>query len=181
MAGADLLADESGHLPADRGMDDPVECLHRVGVAEHTGGQRGTVERAILADHIAAEPFGNRVEDGRSGPLHVTHDLIGIDQHRTTVHQHLADRRLPGADAAGQSHQDHRREGIRGIVHLHLCSTMVDGTEHRGQERPDAFEAARPDARQPAAPQPAANRSLSSPPTGPAKAIASSCGRSPPR
>lgn len=88
-------------------MHDRVQTGQRRVVAEHPSTQGRSVERAIGGDHLRTECVGDAREHLRTGALHVSDDLIGIDDHRPQLRKAGGDRRLARGDAAGERKEWH--------------------------------------------------------------------------
>ena len=89
------------------GVDDGIEPLHRVGVAEYPRAETRTVERPVGAQHPVAELGGDRREHRRAGLLHVANDLVRVDDDRAVLGEATGDRGLARGDASGEGDEWH--------------------------------------------------------------------------
>jgi hypothetical protein len=104
-------------LGAHRGVDDRVQTRDRVVVSEDTRPEGGAIERAVLGDDTGAELRRDGGQHGRSGPLHLSHDGVRVDDDGSVRRQASGDRGLAGGYSPGQSDERHassmpRRDGL---------------------------------------------------------------------
>ena len=100
-----MVGDESLARCLHRRVDDGLQCIELVGLAEHQRGQRIAIDYAV-AD-AARKALSNRGHERAAGPLQAPHFGIGIEQRHAGPLKHPGDGRLAHANRAGECDLDH--------------------------------------------------------------------------
>ena len=109
------------------GMHDPVQVLQGLRVGEDDRGEAGPIESALFVEDRRPEPVDDRRQDGLAGLLELAGDGVRVDHDCPAGGEQTRYRRLPGPDAPGEAHEDHRRtvsprngvnHGLEGADHL---------------------------------------------------------------
>ncbi len=69
-------------------MDDGVQARQRGGVGEHDGPQALAVDGAVGGDDLAAELADHLLPAGRTGPVDLVPDPVGVDHQGAELGQH---------------------------------------------------------------------------------------------
>ena len=88
-------------------MDDRLEIAERRAVGEDDRGEPRAVELAVGAHDLVAEPLDDRGQRLGSGADRIASERVGVQDHGAVCGEQAGDRRLPGADPAGQTDQQH--------------------------------------------------------------------------
>ena len=87
-------------------MGDLFETLPPGGIREDDRAQGLAIQRAVLLDDLATELLDDPGIGGLPGHHDLSREEIGIDDARTQMGEHPADRALPGGDAAGEADEE---------------------------------------------------------------------------
>lgn len=101
------LRQQVGGASPDGRVGDGLEVGQGLGVGEDEPAERGTVERAVGAEHRVAEPLTDGGEGRHTGFDDLSRDGVGVHDDRTQVGQRPGHRRLAGPDTASETHAKH--------------------------------------------------------------------------
>ena len=98
-------------VAADQGMDDGVQPLQLVRLAEHGLTQGLAVDAPLL--HNAGKGRAHRVHRRAAQVIEVVHRGVGVIDRHAGLAEHRGGGRLAHADGAGQADQDHWPSAFR--------------------------------------------------------------------
>jgi hypothetical protein len=70
-------------------------------IRQHSGPQRGAIERAVGLQHLRAEPLGDGGEHGGAGSLGFPRQLVGVDDRGAPVTKEIDHGRFARGDVTG--------------------------------------------------------------------------------